>query len=45
MPAKKASKVLFKGKCPKCRQGEIFKYPLSNLHHFTNMNDTAQSVG
>lgn len=33
-------KALFSGKCPNCRQGDLFRYPLSlrNLARFSDMH-------
>ena len=40
MHAKGYSTALLRGKCPHCRQGDIFKYPvLSNLSKFNVMNE------
>jgi uncharacterized protein (DUF983 family) len=37
---KQTSKVaaLLKGKCPRCRQGDIFAYPVASLTKFNKMN-------
>ncbi len=40
MHAKGYSAALLRGKCPHCRQGDIFKYPvLGNLAQFNVMNE------
>ncbi len=31
-------KALLAGKCPACRKGNIFRYPLSSVHRFSAMN-------
>lgn len=33
------------GKCPTCGQGEIFKYPLSNVAHFADMHSNCPVCG
>lgn len=41
MPAPSYPAALFKGKCPRCRQGDIFKYSLSDQPFaFNKMNET-----
>jgi uncharacterized protein (DUF983 family) len=30
--------AVWQGKCPRCRQGDIFKYPLSRISKFSEMN-------
>ncbi|HEY9045455.1 MAG TPA: DUF983 domain-containing protein [Ohtaekwangia sp.] len=39
MPATSYLEALLQGKCPKCRQGQIFKYPATKLGKFTIMNE------
>ncbi len=34
------SSALLSGKCPACRQGDVFKYPVSRISHFAEMNPT-----
>jgi uncharacterized protein (DUF983 family) len=34
------SKAIWQGKCPRCHQGDLFKYPLSNISRFSEMNAT-----
>ena len=41
MPTLSYPAALLHGKCPRCRKGEIFKYPVSNhLFQFNKMNET-----
>ena len=42
MSKKSFRAALFSGKCPSCREGSIFKYPLSNITRFAEMNDRCQ---
>ncbi len=37
--------ALLSGKCPACRQGEIFKYPFTHVSHFADMNLHCPSCG
>jgi len=30
--------ALLSGKCPACREGNVFKYPVSRISHFAEMN-------
>ncbi len=30
--------ALFSGKCPACHKGDVFKYPISRISHFAEMN-------
>ena len=39
------SRVLVKGKCPKCREGNMFKFPISNIRNFANMNEHCPNCG
>lgn len=32
------SSAIWQGKCPRCRQGDLFKYPLSRISKFSEMN-------
>lgn len=36
--ARSYRKALWGGKCPACRKGDIFKYPLSRIQKFSAMN-------
>lgn len=38
MSEKSYRSALFSGKCPVCREGNIFKYPVSRLPHFSEMH-------
>lgn len=38
MKKKTRSSAIFKGRCPRCREGRIFKYPLLTFNNFTKMN-------
>ncbi len=38
MQQKSRGSALLSGKCPACREGDIFKYPLKNIAHFAEMN-------
>lgn len=39
MPVRTQIEALLHGKCPRCRQGDIFTYPVSKLQKFHRMND------
>lgn len=45
MPEMTYRKALCKGKCPRCRQGDIFKFPLFNVGHFWKMNAHCANCG
>ena len=45
MPAKNFQTALLLGKCPRCRQGDIFKYPARRLSKFNVMNKTCPHCG
>lgn len=45
MPEKNSKKAAWLGKCPRCHQGDIFKYPLTNIRHFAAMNNTCPVCG
>ena len=38
MSEKSPREALLSGKCPVCRDGDIFKYPLKKISHFADMN-------
>ena len=38
MPEPSQLTAILKAKCPKCRQGDMFVYPLRNLTRFSQMN-------
>ncbi len=37
--------ALLRGKCPRCREGDMFSYPLKNLSKFNKMNDSCPHCG
>ena len=37
--------AIWQGKCPRCRQGSIFKFPLRKLTKFSMMNTDCPSCG
>src|SRR5689334_14878029 len=37
--------ALLKGKCPRCRKGNMFTYPATNLTRFNRMNDVCPHCG
>lgn len=37
--------AIWQGKCPRCRQGSIFKFPLRKLTKFSMMNSACPSCG
>ncbi|HEY9006495.1 DUF983 domain-containing protein [Ohtaekwangia sp.] len=39
MPATSYLEALLQGKCPRCRQGKMFKYPVTNISKFAIMNE------
>lgn len=39
MHEKSWKSALYSGKCPRCRKGNIFKYPMLDLSGFWKMND------
>lgn len=45
MPAKNYPTALLLGKCPRCREGDIFKYPISRISKFNVMNDSCPYCG
>jgi uncharacterized protein (DUF983 family) len=40
MPARNFQTALLLGKCPRCREGDIFKYPARRIGKFNVMNQT-----
>lgn len=38
-------RAVFLGKCPRCRKGDIFAYPATNLSKFNRMNDVCPHCG
>lgn len=45
MPKSSYLGALLRGKCPKCREGEIFTYPATNLSKFNVMNERCPHCG
>lgn len=45
MPATNYLMALLHGKCPRCREGKIFKYAGSNLARFSVMNEACPHCG
>ncbi len=37
--------ALLRGKCPRCREGSIFKHPASKISQFSVMNQTCPNCG
>ena len=37
--------ALLSGKCPRCRQGDMFAFPATNITKFNKMNDRCPSCG
>ena len=38
-------RAVLMGKCPRCRQGDIFTYPATNLARFNQMNEVCPHCG
>jgi uncharacterized protein (DUF983 family) len=45
MPEKSYLTALLLGKCPHCRQGDMFAHPATNLLKFNKMNDKCPHCG
>jgi uncharacterized protein (DUF983 family) len=45
MPAKNYPTALLLGKCPRCREGDIFTYPIRKLSKFNVMNNECPYCG
>lgn len=45
MPEKNLVTALLKGKCPRCREGAMFTYPVTKLSKFHKMNETCPHCG
>ena len=45
MPDRNVAGALLRGKCPRCRQGDMFAFPATNLTKFNKMNDTCPYCG
>lgn len=45
MPARNFQTALLLGKCPRCREGDIFRYPARRIGKFNVMNQTCPHCG
>jgi len=45
MAEKSLVSALLKGRCPQCREGQMFSYPWTNLSKFFRMNETCPHCG
>ena len=45
MAEKTLASALLEGKCPRCRKGDMFSYPATNLSKFNVMNKTCPHCG
>jgi len=45
MPARKKSDAIFKCKCPRCRQGNLFQHSWHKLHKFDKMHTNCPHCG
>ena len=45
MPEKSLIKAQFYGKCPRCREGDMFKYPFRKVFKFSAMYDACPHCG
>lgn len=45
MPRKSLLAAIIQGKCPKCREGDIFAYSSTNLTRFNKMNEQCPHCG
>lgn len=45
MPKRSYISALLHGKCPRCREGNIFKYPATKISKFNVMNETCPCCG
>lgn len=45
MAEKSLASALIKGKCPRCRTGEMFSYPATHLTQFNKMNEFCPHCG
>ena len=45
MHKKSHTAALLHGKCPRCREGNIFTYPVSRISRFNKMNGTCPNCG
>jgi uncharacterized protein (DUF983 family) len=45
MQERTSLQALIQGKCPRCRQGDIFTYPVKRISKFNVMNETCPVCG
>lgn len=45
MPKRSLLSAVWLGKCPRCREGSIFKKPITKLSQFSDMHDTCEHCG
>lgn len=45
MQEKRLAGALLSGRCPRCRQGDMFSYPVTNLAKFNKMNESCPHCG
>ncbi|MDH5474228.1 MAG: DUF983 domain-containing protein [Cyclobacteriaceae bacterium] len=45
MYQKKAYQAILESKCPKCREGSMFVFPLSKINKFTQMHEICETCG
>src|SRR5690606_6698077 len=45
MPVRSLPSALLHGKCPRCREGDLFTYPLSRVSKFNTMNPVCPHCG
>ena len=45
MPDRNAAGAMLKGKCPRCRQGDIFSHRATSVTRFNQMNKTCPHCG
>ena len=38
MPSTSLATAILHGKCPRCRRGNMFRFPISRIHRFNEMN-------
>ena len=45
MPVRSLASALFRGKCPRCREGDMFVHPFGRLSGFNKMNASCPHCG
>lgn len=45
MPKKSKLEIIFKGKCPRCHEGDMFTYPISKITKYDKFNEFCPSCG